>query len=77
MKDEKPNYDLMYIVQLKDNFYMPCTTIGQQFCGSIENITSTSIYFRLNGCNGLVIVPHNKIEWMAPSKNHFDRGIGL
>lgn len=65
---------IRYIVHLKDNFYMPKTTIKQEFCGSIENISSTSIYFKLNGCGGYVIVPHNEIEWMAPSKVLWEAG---
>ena len=65
---------IRYIVKLKDDFHMWGTTINNEFCGAIENITGTSIYFMLNGCNALVIVPHNKIKWMAPSKIFFEKG---
>lgn len=64
---EPKNY---YIISIKER-YIPelhLTTITKEFCGSIENQTSTNIYFRLNGSNALVIVPHNWIEWMAPAK---------
>ena len=71
MKEDKR---IRYIVKLKDDFYMSGTTIGNKFCGAIENITGTSIYFMLNDCNALVIVPHNKIEWMAPSEKLFKEG---
>lgn len=71
MKEDKR---IRYIVKLKDNFHMWGTTINNEFCGAIENITDTSIYFMLNGCNALVIVPHNEIEWMAPSERLFKKG---
>lgn len=65
---------IRYIVHLKDNFNMPNTTIKHTFCGSIENVNSTNIYFKLHGCGGYVIIPYNKIEWMAPSKVLWDAG---
>lgn len=71
--ENKDNY-IRYIVKLKDDFYMPGTTIKSTFCGSIENITSTSIYFALNDSKALVIIPHNKIEWMAPSRELWKLG---
>ena len=63
-----------YIVCLKDDFFMPMTTINRQFCGKLENITDSRFYFRLNGSNAIVIIPHCKIEWMAPSKKLWERG---
>lgn len=63
-----------YIVCLKDNFFMPMTTINRQFCGKLENITDSRFYFRLNGSNAIVIVPHSEIDWMAPSKKLWERG---
>lgn len=69
-----PICKVRYIVSLKDDFQMYKTTIRRQFCGTLENISSTSLFFRLNGSDALVIVPHNKIEWMAPSKEFWDRG---
>lgn len=65
---------IRYIVHLKDDFYMPNTTIKRQFCGFIENTTKTHIYFRLHGSGGYVIIPHNKIEWMAPSQVLWEAG---
>lgn len=62
--------EIYYIVSIKDRYICEfhLTTITKEFCGRIENQTSTSIYFRLNGSDALVIIPHNWIEWMAPSK---------
>ena len=68
---------IRYIVQLKDDFYMPKTTIKRTFCGSIENINTESIYFKLNGCNALIIIPHEAIKWMAPSKILFKQGYNV
>ena len=70
----KKKSKIKYIVKLKENFYMPKTTIKTEFCGSIENITGSSIYFKIHGSNALVIIPHNKIEWMAPSVILFKEG---
>lgn len=63
-----------YIVCLKNDFFMPKTTINRQFCGKLENITNGRFYFRLNGSNAIVIVPHAEINWMAPSKEFWERG---
>lgn len=70
----KKKNKIKYIVKLKEDFYMPKTTIKRKFCGSIENIANSSIYFKIHGCNALVIIPHNKIEWMAPSAILFNEG---
>lgn len=64
------NPEIYYIVSIKER-YIPelcLTTITKEFCGKIEDQTDTSIYFKLNGSNALVIVPHSWIEWMAPAK---------
>ena len=63
-----------YIVCLKNDFFMPKTTIKRQFCGKLENIANDRFYFRLNGSNAIVIVPHSEIDWMAPSKEFWERG---
>jgi len=62
--------EIYYIVSIKERYIydLHLTTITKEFCGRIENQTSTSIYFRLNGSDALVIIPHNWIEWMAPAK---------
>lgn len=65
---------IKYIVHLKDNFSMPKTTVKHDFCGSVECINSTNIFFKLNGSGGLVSVPINEIEWMAPSKVLWEAG---
>ena len=70
MKIEK----VEYIVCLKNDFFMPKTIIKRQFCGKLENITNGRFYFRLNGSNAVVIVPHTEINWMAPSKEFWERG---
>lgn len=65
------NPEIYYIVSIKEKYIceLHLTTIAKGFCGRIENQTSTSIYFRLNGSDALVIIPHSWIEWMAPTKN--------
>lgn len=62
--------EIYYIVNIKDRYIseLHLTTITKEFCGRIEEQSSTSIYFRLNGSNALVIIPHSWIEWMAPAK---------
>lgn len=62
-----------YIVCLKNDFFMPKTTVKQQFCGKLENISNGRFYFRLNGSNAVVIVPHAEIDWMAPSKEFWEQ----
>lgn len=71
---QKENNKIRYIVHLKDRFYMPKTTITREFCGYIDNIAGNTIYFRLHGSNALVIIPHNEIEWMAPSRILWEEG---
>lgn len=54
-----------YMVCLKNDFFMPKTTIRRQFCGKLENIADGRFYFRLNGSNAVVIVPHREIELVS------------
>ena len=63
--------EIYYIVSIKERYIceLHLTTITKEFCGRIENQTSTSIYFRLNGSDALLIIPHSWIEWMAPAKD--------
>lgn len=62
--------DIIYLVRIKLNvddelFYKTiCSSI---FSGSIVNQTSSNFYFKLKDSNDIVIIPHNYIEWMAPS----------
>lgn len=62
--------EIYYIVSLKERYVyeLHLTTITKEFCAKIENQAGTSIYFRLNGSEALVIIPHSWIEWMAPAK---------
>lgn len=55
------NPEIYYIVSIKDSYIceLNLTTITKEFCGRIENQSSTSIYFRLNGSDALVIIPHS------------------
>ncbi|QIX89166.1 hypothetical protein [Enterocloster clostridioformis] len=39
------------------------------------NQTCKNIYFELNGNKALVIIPHDWIKWLAPSKNIMDKQI--
>ena len=74
LPDVKPfkweNQDIYYIVRLKERYRQELylTTIIKDFCGKILNQTGSNIYFELNGSNALVIIPHEWIEWLAPSK---------
>lgn len=61
-----------YIVKLKDSYCLEGTTIRKEFCGFLVNNSDGNFYFELNGSRMLVIVPRSKIEFMAPSKRHFD-----
>lgn len=64
--------DVYYLVKFKDNiddnsFYL--TTVANKMCGKLVNQVSGHFYFELNDIKkSLVIVPHNWIKWMAPSK---------
>lgn len=62
--------EIYYIVSIKDRYIyeLHLTTITKEFCGRIESQSSTSIHFRLNGSDALVIIPYSWIEWMAPAK---------
>lgn len=67
--------DIYYIVKIKEDvvdssFYH--TTIRHKFCGRLVNQNYGNFYFELNGADALVIIPHSWIEWMAPSKVHWD-----
>lgn len=67
--------DVYYIVKIKDDvgdatFYK--TTASRMFCGALVNQNGDHFYFELNGSKSLVIIPHGWIEWMAPSKVHWD-----
>ena len=68
--------DIYYMVNVKqtgivdDLFYK--TTAGHKFCGRLVNQNNGNFYFELNGAGGMVIIPHGWIEWMAPSKVHWD-----
>lgn len=70
--------DIYYIVSLKERYKydLYLTTITKEFCGKIVNQTADNIYFELNGSNALVIIPHNWIEWLAPSKKLWNRDKG-
>lgn len=64
--------DIYYLVKFKDDiddnsFYL--TTVANKMCGKLVNQTDSHFYFELNDIKkSLVIVPHNWIKWMAPSK---------
>lgn len=66
--------EVYYIVTIKQEYMheFSLTTIHRKFCGKLEYINS-NFYFRLNGSNALVIIPHTWIETMAPSKELWDK----
>lgn len=70
--------EIPYIVELKkewlaDNHnFSRLTTVQHIFCGYLVNNANGHFYFELNGCSMLVIIPHQAIDKMAPSKKHFE-----
>lgn len=62
--------DIYYIVNIKEEYRneLRLTTINKEFCGKIVNQTARNIYFELNCSGALVIIPHDWIDWLAPSK---------
>ena len=66
------NKELYYIVELNgkaDWELQNLTTINPRFCGKLINHNGASFYFELNGHPGsVVIIPHDWIRWMAPSR---------
>lgn len=63
-----------YIVTIKDQYLdkLVSTTIRKTFCGYLVNDAGDNFYFELNGNRMMVIIKHNWIEFMAPSKVHFE-----
>lgn len=68
------NKDIQYIVKIQDKyaFELCLTTIGTTFCGKLVNNSFSHFFFELNGSDALVIVPIGWIEYMAPSKQHWE-----
>lgn len=74
------NYEkeIPYIVELKEEWlsenyhFSRLTTVQHRFCGYLVNNTNGHFYFELNGFHMLVIIPHQAIDKMAPSKKHFE-----
>lgn len=64
--------DLYYIIELNeriDRELQNLATIFPRFAGKLVNNNNGNFYFELNGHpNSVVIIPHNWIKWMAPSK---------
>ena len=69
-KDIKDTKDIYYMVKIKENYNenFHNTVIKNKFCGKIVNQAAGNIYFELYKSDALVIMPHNWIEWLAPSK---------
>lgn len=69
-KAKEAEKGIYYIVNIKERYKydLHLTTITDQFCGKIVNQTGSNIYFNLYGSEALVIIPHDWIEWLAPSK---------
>lgn len=76
--------NIYYIVKVKEDNFNSCelgymfrkTTCSKLFCGRLVNQNNGNFYFELNGSNALVIIPHSWIEWMAPSKNLWEKKNG-
>lgn len=74
-KDNQFEKYVPYIVTLKDektSEYLHLTTIHKQFCGFLVNNNNGHFYFELDVNRMLVIIPYRDIEYMAPSKVHFN-----
>ena len=70
----KVNKDKVDSCELGYMFYK--TTCSNIFCGRLVNQNNRNFYFELNDSNALVIIPHSWIEWMAPSKNLWEKKNG-
>jgi hypothetical protein len=68
------NKNIQYIVKIQDKyaFELHLTTIRTTFCGKLVNNSFNHFFFELNGSNALVVVPISWIEYMAPSKRHWE-----
>ena len=67
--------DIYYIVTVREGILDPLwdkTTTRNTFCGKLVNQNNGRFYFELNGSDALVIIPHDWIDWMAPSKVLWD-----
>ena len=64
--------DIYYIVELNNRAdweLRGLTTIAPRFCGKLVNHNGAKFYFELESHPGsVVIIPHEWIEWMAPSR---------
>lgn len=76
LKENLPK-EIYYIVTIKSEYIheFVLTTIHRRFCGKIVYQTCSNFYFELNGSGALVIIPHEWIETMAPSKELWDKNI--
>ena len=65
--------DPYYIVTIKEQYQdkLQNTTCRHKFCGKLVNQTDR-FYFELNNSKALVIIPHEWVECMAPSKALWD-----
>jgi hypothetical protein len=77
MNKNKFEDNIPYIVNLKDEFVMLNTVIRRTFCGFLVHNAAGKLVFELNGSRMLVVVPFDKIEWMAPSKVHHERFVNM
>ena len=65
--------DTYYIVYIKEEYlykFRLSTLKNGFFCGQLVNQNNENFYFEINGSKDLVIIPHESIEWMAPSYKH-------
>lgn len=69
--------DIYYLVKVREDIFDPLwdkTTTYKMLCGKLVNQNNGRFYFELNGSDALVIIPHDWIDWMAPSKVLWDLG---
>ena len=66
--------DVVYIVKIKDGVADPMfskTTTRPYLCGTILHQGDGQFWFEINGSKALAIIPYCYVEWMAPSRIHW------
>lgn len=68
--------EVPYIVKIKEQYYQNLRGFVSktgEFCGFLVNNNYSNFYFELKGNRMLIIIPHESIEYMYPSKSHLDK----
>jgi hypothetical protein len=67
--------DIYYIIGIKAEYQsrLNLTTIGKEFCGKFNHQAYGIVWFELNGSNAWVAIPEAWIEYIAPSKELWNK----